>query len=597
MKWKGLRFMKKFQIGNKGFSLMRKITIAYVIFVFIPLITIAAYSYIQYGKQAQEKLKNNQIGSLTSNIRIVNSNIKSMSDIAQNLSYNSSLQTFLESEYSPNSYNLYHDVIFPVVNSVKMIGKINILNVRVYITNKSIPNGWGIFYREKDINNEKWYTDFKDSKQTSLWMASNIIDNARLVSAGSKNEQMTYSRKIYSVSSDEYLGIIAITVDQSELFGNGVYSQIVPSFVAAYNNEGENIFLGMNQLMQHEKIERYKGGNGEVRNGFLYISEKLEGLNMELVAGAKLINPLNKWTLTGAFAVAILLITLLISVFYIFLRYIFFNINSNIKEVHRIIENDFIGRLPVNGDDEIARIASNFNTIIDKVDLLLIEMVKKETAQKNAQLMALQYQINPHFLYNTIEIFKMKMEMEGKYEVADSMGSFGSMLRYNINNKTIFSNFEAEIKHVEDYMSIQKIRYGQEVINLSFDLPVELKCHKIIKFVLQPLVENSIKHGIKRGNLTLNIIISFRKFGNYIYIYEADNGKGIPLAKLNQLNSGFRDSDYQNNDLEKNRIGMENTNERLKLFYGNDSLLQIDSKENYYTKLYFKIPYEGDENV
>src|SRR5690606_1390450 len=131
----------------------------------------------------------------------------------------------------------------------------------------------------------------------------------------------------------------------------------------------------------------------------------------------------------------------------------------------------------------------------------------KERAQKDARLMALQYQINPHFIYNTIEIFGMRMELQGDYETAEAIADFGKMLRYNMSNDYRLATLREEMDHVNNYIRIQKLKHPDH-LHLSMDISAHLEQHEVIKFILQPLVENSIKHNRPlHSRLDIHILI------------------------------------------------------------------------------------------
>jgi sensor histidine kinase YesM len=238
--------------------------------------------------------------------------------------------------------------------------------------------------------------------------------------------------------------------------------------------------------------------------------------------------------------------------------------------------------------------AESFNILIEKINVLISDVIKKETAQKDAQLTALQYQINPHFIYNTIDIFRMKLELEGNYEMADTITDFGKLLRYNINRDSQYATIKEEVDYIEKYINLQRIRYGEK-IKFSVDLPEDFNNIKIIRFMLQPVVENSIKHGIDSNKKEIYIQIKFFKKIDCVQIHVIDNGRGINEAELEILNNQLKNSIAleKKNNTDKN-IGLENINARIKLFYGEQYYIELESIEGEYTKAVINIPYIQD---
>ena len=254
------------------------------------------------------------------------------------------------------------------------------------------------------------------------------------------------------------------------------------------------------------------------------------------------------------------------------------------------IHNDFKSRIPVNRKDEIGQIAQNFNILLEKINVLLRNLVIKETAHKDAQFKALQFQINPHFIYNTIDVYVNKLALAGNYEIADSIADFGRMLRYNIGRKEIFTTLRMELDYIKSYIGIQKLRF-EERLKLNINVPKELLGFKIIKFILQPVVENSILHNMNENGMKLEINIDVRMSDEKLIISISDNGHGIEPSKLKELNNQFITSRYkQFSDPGNTNIGLQNINERLKLFYGNEYHIRMKSVYGRNTTTILTIP-------
>ena len=236
------------------------------------------------------------------------------------------------------------------------------------------------------------------------------------------------------------------------------------------------------------------------------------------------------------------------------------------------------------GNDEIGELGKKINYLALNIDQLFEKVKKEEAAKKDLEFKVLQSQINPHFVYNalnSIKVMAMMQKADGIYETATALGvllketSKGAMNQITINE---------EINLLDKYISIQKIR-KKGMIQVTYDIPEEIKDCKIPKFTLQPIVENSIIHGFeeKRGIGLLNVTATHSD--NDIYIEIKDNGVGIPQDKIvsilqKQEKTGQR----------YNNVGLNNINERIKLTYGEEYGLSCESKYMEYSIVRIHIP-------
>lgn len=278
-------------------------------------------------------------------------------------------------------------------------------------------------------------------------------------------------------------------------------------------------------------------------------------------------------TIRQFFYILVVIIILFISAATLmFIRYsnkIIHDINYCLNAMNTSIDNNFQSELHVNRKDEISVIADRINYLIARIRKLIHMNIRQQISAKSTQLIALQHQINPHFLYNTMEIFSSRMELSGLYQESSAMASFCRILRYNINSDTLFATLDEELLQVRHYISIQEIKNIK--VELELDIPEEIQSVNIIKFVLQPLIENSFKH--RKNNDSLYIRITAFRENHTVHIKVQDNGVGISDEQLEQLNSGFAAESREVFHADQG-IGLFNINERMKLFYGKEYAIQ-----------------------
>lgn len=232
------------------------------------------------------------------------------------------------------------------------------------------------------------------------------------------------------------------------------------------------------------------------------------------------------------------------------------------------IENeDFAARIEVKGNDEIAELANQFNQMATKINSMVDEVYKAEIQKKEAELRALQAQINPHFLYNTLDMVYWTAKMENAPETSGLINSLSHFFRSAFNPIGEFTTVYNELEHLRYYVILLQQRKNHFDFNLEID-PETANC-KTVKLVLQPLVENAIIHGIgKKEDGQINVLIH-RQDDKLIYVIE-DNGPGIDVADIEQL---------MTNPLSSARgFGIRNVNDRIRLAFGSQYGLSFSSK-------------------
>lgn len=216
----------------------------------------------------------------------------------------------------------------------------------------------------------------------------------------------------------------------------------------------------------------------------------------------------------------------------------------------------------------------------------LLKLTSRQAALlKDTQLMALQHQINPHFLYNTLEVFSYKMELYSHYEEAEAIVSLSRLLRYNVAENNGFTTLGEELKQVEHYLCIQRMKYRE--IDFKARINTELYRAEIPRFLLQPLIENSIVHGYCSRPLT--IILDCEEAKGFLKFEIWDDGKGMSGKEQAKLNAALQnlETDHLPGAI---GIGLKNINSRLRLLYSDLCHITVESRELAFTKLTFRIP-------
>ncbi|HBL35407.1 MAG TPA: sensor histidine kinase [Firmicutes bacterium] len=239
--------------------------------------------------------------------------------------------------------------------------------------------------------------------------------------------------------------------------------------------------------------------------------------------------------------------------------------------------------------DEIGTLQRKFLKMVKRIKNLIQENYTKQLLVKEAQLRALQAQINPHFLYNALESINWRAKINQQTEISQMIESLGNLLRNAMSDQQHLVTVKEELKLIQDYIHIQKVRF---VSRLDFKIELDRRWEQLLipKLILQPLVENAINHGLEQMIEPCTIRITATESGAFLFLKVEDNGPGIPPDLLRKLQ-------MQETKPDNLGIGLKNIDERLKLVYGKEYGLTLTSQVGAGTRVMVKIPKEKVENV
>lgn len=262
-------------------------------------------------------------------------------------------------------------------------------------------------------------------------------------------------------------------------------------------------------------------------------------------------------------------------------------IDSMAEAIHEVHQGNFKVQLPVkqNMSSEIQRINKGFNDMTTHIEGLIGQVKEAVLEQRSAELSALEAQIDPHFLYNTLDTINWKAIEKGEFEISEMLGALADILRYTVKNAGDETTVEQELYWLHQYIRLKSTKARKD-LNVVMNVPDELKGCKIHKLLLQPFVENAIKHGIRHKSGQCKIEVIMRNTDGQLHIIVKDNGCGIDVDTKEMLN-GYSDD---HTEYEKNHLGIINVRKRLNLYYGEQTNLYFESEIGLYTKVHLFIP-------
>ncbi len=253
------------------------------------------------------------------------------------------------------------------------------------------------------------------------------------------------------------------------------------------------------------------------------------------------------------------------------------------------VANGVFKRVSYNtGNDEIGELKNNYNLMIMEINNLIIKLLNEEKKKRKFELDVLNEQIKPHFLYNTLDNIAYLALSGNNQTVYEAVNALGSFCRISLSKGSEVISLENEVRQIQNYLLLQKLRYG-EMISDEYNISPDTNQIRILKNILQPLVENSIYHGIRPSGEPGYIRTSAQINEGYLILSVEDNGVGMDEQEINSIS----DENLAGNQAS---FGLRGTIQRLKIHYGTDEIYMVESSKYSGTKITLKIPLEEGKN-
>lgn len=446
-----------------------------------------------------------------------------------------------------------------------------------------------------DIESLDWYQAAMESK-SGIAVSSSHVQNAI---QSSYKWVITLSRALVNNQTGEREGLFFVDLNYSaisDLCNNNSIEE--KGYIFVLDAEGNIVYHPKQQLMygglKTENIDAIM----ECREDSLIIDE---GGDSKLYTMSK--SKRTGWTVVGAvytsellknneqaqmwyLLVASILLLAVISISSIISREITKPIRSLRDSMRKVQNGQFDTHVEVITENEIGSLGRSFNLMTSEIQALMEQNVYEQKQKRKSELKALQAQINPHFLYNTLDSIIWMSEAGENDEVVEMTSALARLLRQSISNDKEEVELEKEIEYVKNYLTIQKMRYKDK---LEFFIYVDPRVAHvpIIKLVLQPLVENAIYHGIKYKETKGNLKIYARPVDGRVEIVVADDGIGMDEDVMEHI------FDEHRKEQKRNGVGVPNVQKRLKLQYGSEYGIRYESVKGAGTKAVITIPVDG----
>ncbi len=596
-KWKGMTILGRFR--NIQNAIMFSFSILVVLAVLIFLVIAMNFT--------KRTIYENSINSTSQIINQVNYDIDSYIDYMENISRvianSSDVKDYLFNDGLPDNERAEtKERIITQFNTIKE-SREDIYNVAAVGSNgRAVVNhGEDMLNPNVDIREQKWYRACLES-ESGLAVSSSHVQNTIM---SSYKWVITLSRALQNSQSGEREGVFFIDLNYSAISdlcnNNSIGSK---GYIFVLDEQGNIIYHPKQQLiygglLEEEIDDILSAGEDhfqtkEGSDSKLYTMSKSDKTGWTVVGVAYLSDMMkNNQQAQLLYLIAATGILLAVIVLSNLLSGEITKPIRSLRDSMSLVEKGDFDQVSVEAatNNEIGTLTNSFNVMTERIRALMEQNVYEQKQKRKSELMALQAQINPHFLYNTLDSIIWMSEAGKNEEVVRMTAALARLFRQSISNEKEMVTVAEEIDYVRSYLTIQKMRY-QDKLEYSIDVDESILYERIVKLVLQPLVENAIYHGLKYKDTKGNLDIRGYRKGNKICLTVADDGAGMDEETLAHIFDERKSSEKKQ---KTNGVGVPNIQKRLQLYYGMEYGLSYVSRKDVGTVATVTVPLDGGE--
>lgn len=553
----------------------KKITILCLIVSIIPVILIGSFCYTQVRSLLIQRENTALQETLEQEIRNLDYKLESFEYSINNIVWDEKIRNSLMQTYNNNyeMYSLYKDILDPLFRTIRTTHK-EITTITLYTDNPIYPHGTTL-RPLSDISSEKWY-DEALSKTSPIFITSDT------------NKTLLLVCQIY-LGNSKYTNIIYMKLDYGKTF-ESLYSLFENSYgIYIIDNKEQSIFsyhdnyadINLDDSRPTQDIAKNLK-DGTIGNSYVYKKVALSTLpwNAYLYRPIHTISAAaNRITLT-VFIVIILCLGIIFLISFLLSKIVVKPLEALSKNMAAVENGEFTVTVKYSSNDEIGHLIYSFHHMVEQIQYMINEVFKSKIAQQEYEMKALQAQINPHFLYNSLSLINGKAIMSEQEEISQMAQLLSTFYRTTLNKGKNIISVRDELENTRSYTSIQCMMHSNS-FDVTYNIDESALSYTMINLLLQPLVENAIIHGIDhkensgRGKLAISCLLET----DFIIFTVEDNGCGISQENIDSLLT-----------TDTNGYGIKNVHHRVQLFYGEQYGLQYKSTINEGTCVKLIIP-------
>lgn len=579
----------------KDIGIKYKLLLSYFILIIVPLLVLTLLSFSRSSKIIQDNMSAMMVQSMNQLSQSMNTTFEKAVKASEIILSNHVLQdTLAKNEGDYNLYDQWKDAAIITDMFKSFQNEEDIFRIRIYMKDELAFSKEHInFFGIQDIADTELYKKYIANIQGTSWIPPQKV---QYTDAGEK-AVISLTRAVFNFKFFGKLqGVLCVDLLEKNIVETLESCNIANTGLVSIVDENGDIIVSSNQELLKEKysdLHKYlkfqNAGGGlqkaSINNQQVMIgSRDIKASNWRIVAVApseQLLSPvikLRNYTL--------ILMLLLAVAAYSLSYFISLSITKRVsglnKTMKKVKQGDLTAAVLVDGKDEIGELQGNFNSMLEKVLVLMEEKYRLGQGLKSAELKALQAQINPHFLYNTLDLIRWRAIKYKAQDISVLVDTLSKFYKLSLSKGKDIVTLADELAHVEAYVQIQNQRFKNR-IQLNIAVEEELAEYNVLKLILQPIVENSILHGImEKEEQRGTIDISARKEGEALIIRVMDDGVGMEEETLNNILSC-------NSPDSVHGYGIGNIHQRIGLFYGNQYGLTYTSKRGEWTVVEVRI--------
>ena len=563
--------MKKQSLATRLFAYLS-------IMLFVMVALIGSFYFIKSSEVFHREVEDHTIHEIDTSSKYIEQYVSNLKSTSRSLSQSQAIKDFSSQTTAENEAAI-HEWLETMLKSHPDFVSIRLVTKDGRLITTGMEEE---MVTSADMMAQKWYQDALVHSNVPIIQSIKNQNNQIVISI---------SQEVKS-NAGENLGVIRLDVDYHELekyvkelsLGENGYAFVIQKDGTLIYHPDSEAFESVDKQMSVQEISN-SPMDSMVSDDFFVHKSPIENSDWILV-GVSSFSRFKEDSVKLLGIVSVVgVLSLLICMLGIFtlIRYQLLPVKKLGQVMKRVEEGDTTIRAEQKGAQEFQVLASTFNQMLERIETLMKEEKEQEALTRIYELKALTSQINPHFLYNTLDTIIWMAEFQDHQKVVDITKALSNYFRLSLNAGEEIVTLRQEIEHVRQYLFIQKERYGDKLEYTIFE-PDDIPDIKLPKIVLQPLVENAIYHGIKESERPGKITITVSKRDTFIDICIADNGVGIKENTTSTKELGG--------------VGIKNIKERLTLFFGEAFSMEIESESNAYTKVYLHLPLkeEGHAN-
>ncbi len=589
----------------KNCSMRVKLFASFFLLIFIPIIVLTVFAAYRSTAIIQEQSMEIARLYLQQTENEMESELYKIATVSSSVAQTAEVHEVLEKQNTGISFSEEYDdmnKLYKTIESTRALQ--NLYQIRLFISDSFTHSRSNyITYPLSSVSDTDWYHQLVEQYQTQTLLPPSIFQPP-LSEPQEVLSVVTLIRSRKDIT--RILGVVSVDVLKSDLIDILQRNNYAEQSAAYLVDENLNIVCGANstfpvseadlaaQLQQMRDTFGASSGVSTAGNAVYGLSAPIfDGWRIFTVASmGNLLSPVSD------LRDQMILLTVIISIIafclsYLYARYSTRRIKTLAEQVRRVENGDLSVSCIVDSEDEIGELQNSFNFMVRRISLLVDERYNLGKNLKDMELRALQAQINPHFLYNTLDMIAWKAMASGNQETVDIVVKLARFYRLSLSNGSDFLPLSDEVEHVRLFVELTNLCRSRSV-QLITEVAPNIADYPIMKLILQPIVENSLFHGLYELSDRVGVIrLTAEQIGSYVQIQIADNGVGIEKSKLAEL---LAKKERPVVNTKRGGYGIGNILERLRIYYDDRFTFQIESAILTGTTVTIRIPYSRNDS-